>query len=117
MDGFYAYVVDKDGHVISRTDFFFESEEEAKKRARLLADGHDVELWQRDRRIATFKRLAEGQAAALTKPESPDRFAAPASPRQPGPIGVTEPEAGTESSDHEHADHRSKIPEKRPRPV
>jgi hypothetical protein len=108
MDGFYAYVVDKDGHVISRTDFFFESEEEAKKRARLLADGHDVELWQLDRRIATFKRLAEGQAAALTKPESPDRFTAKAPPRQPGSIGIAETKSRTENSDEEHTDHRNK---------
>jgi len=56
MDGFYAYIVDPNGHVISRVDLALESEEAAKERAQQLVDGHDVELWQRDRKIATFTR-------------------------------------------------------------
>jgi hypothetical protein len=56
MDGFYAYIVDPNGHVLSRVDLAFESEEAAKERAMQLVDGHDVELWQLDRKIATFTR-------------------------------------------------------------
>jgi hypothetical protein len=55
MDGFYAYIIGPDGHVINRVDLAFESEEDAAVRAKALVDGHDVELWQRDRKIATFK--------------------------------------------------------------
>jgi hypothetical protein len=56
MDGFYAYVVDQNGHVLKRIDLAFESEDAAKERAKQLMDGHDVELWQLDRKIATFTR-------------------------------------------------------------
>jgi hypothetical protein len=55
MDGFYAYIVDQEGHVINRVDLALEKEEDAAERAKGLVDGHDVELWQRDRKIATFK--------------------------------------------------------------
>jgi hypothetical protein len=33
-----------------------DSEVAAKERAKQLVDGHNVELWQRDRKIATFTR-------------------------------------------------------------
>jgi len=55
MDGFYAYIIGPDGHVINRVNLAFESEEDAAERAESLVDGHDVELWQRDRKIATFR--------------------------------------------------------------
>ena len=56
MDGFYAYIVDQEGHVINRVNLAFEKEEDAAEHAKRLVDGHDVELWQRDRKIAIFKR-------------------------------------------------------------
>jgi hypothetical protein len=55
MDGFSAYIVDQQGYVIKRVDLALEQEEDAAERAKRLVDGHDVELWQRDRKIATFK--------------------------------------------------------------
>jgi hypothetical protein len=55
MDGFYAYIIDENGHVINRVDLRFEKQEDAPERAKSLVDGHDVELWQRDRKVATFK--------------------------------------------------------------
>jgi hypothetical protein len=55
MDGFYAYIVDANGHV-RRVDLAFESEDTARERAKQLVDGHDAELWQLDRTIATFSR-------------------------------------------------------------
>jgi hypothetical protein len=55
MDGFYAYIVDREGHVINRVDMALEKEEDAAERAKRLVDRHDVVLWQRDRKIATLK--------------------------------------------------------------
>jgi hypothetical protein len=56
MDGYYAYIIGLDGHVMNRVDLAFEKEEDAIERAKQLVDGHDVELWQLDRKIATFIR-------------------------------------------------------------
>jgi glutathione peroxidase-family protein len=55
MDGFHAYIVDREGHVINRVDMALEKEEDAAERAKRLVDRHDVVLWQRDRKIATLK--------------------------------------------------------------
>ena len=54
MDGYYACIIDDDGHVINRVELAFEHEDDAVERAKGLVDGHDVELWHRDRKIATF---------------------------------------------------------------
>jgi hypothetical protein len=54
MDWYYAYIIGPDGHVIKRVNLVFEKQEDAEERARALVDGHDVELWQRDRKLATF---------------------------------------------------------------
>jgi hypothetical protein len=54
MQGFSAYIMGRDGHVQNRVDLYAEDEEEAKQQAKQLVDGHDVELWQRARKIATF---------------------------------------------------------------
>ena len=54
MNGYYAFIIGDDGHIINRVYLAFEHEEDAAERARGLVDGHDVELWQRDRKIATF---------------------------------------------------------------
>jgi hypothetical protein len=50
-----AFVVGPDGHVVDRHDLVDVDEAEARERARQLADGHDVELWQRDKKLATFR--------------------------------------------------------------
>jgi hypothetical protein len=49
-----AYVVGSDGHISMRIDLHCAHEEAAKESARQLVNGHAVELWQRDRRVATF---------------------------------------------------------------
>ena len=54
MDGYYAYIIGLDGRIINRVDLAFDNEEDAMERAQGLVDGHDVELWQRDRKIATL---------------------------------------------------------------
>jgi hypothetical protein len=55
MQDYRAYLIDRNGRILSRTDLTCRDEEAAKEQAKQLLDGHDVELWQRDRRIATFK--------------------------------------------------------------
>ena len=54
-DGYRAFLLGPDGHVFGRVDIYCDTEEEAKQRAQLLVDGHDVELWQEKRRIAVFE--------------------------------------------------------------
>jgi hypothetical protein len=56
MQEYCAYIVGPDGHILSRIDLSCANEDEAKECAVRLIDGQNVELWQRDRRIAEFKR-------------------------------------------------------------
>lgn len=43
-----------DGHILRPVELVCENDEVAKEQARKLVDGHDVELWQLDRKISTF---------------------------------------------------------------
>lgn len=61
MAEYRAYVVGPDGHVKDRVDLVCDNEEAAKERAKQLVDGHDIELWQRDQRIAIFKHEPKKQ--------------------------------------------------------
>jgi hypothetical protein len=54
MQEYSAYIIGQDGHIQQRIDLRCADENAAKEQARKLANGHDVELWQRDRQIATF---------------------------------------------------------------
>jgi hypothetical protein len=45
-----------DGHVRGRVDLQCKDDAAAKERAKQLVDGHDIELWQLDPKIATFER-------------------------------------------------------------
>jgi hypothetical protein len=54
MNEYRAYLMGPNGHIQSRVDLTCEDEEAAKEQAKQLVDGHDVELWQLDRKIATF---------------------------------------------------------------
>jgi hypothetical protein len=49
-----AYLLGPDDRIQSRVELICESEEDAKEQARQLVDGHDVELWHGDRKVATF---------------------------------------------------------------
>ena len=51
-----AYIIGPDGHVLRRIDLFCTDDDAAIRQAKQLVDGHDVELWQLDRRIAEFKQ-------------------------------------------------------------
>jgi hypothetical protein len=53
-----AYLLDSDDHIMRGVDLVCEDDEAATTEAKQLADGHDVELWQGARLVATFRRLA-----------------------------------------------------------
>ena len=55
MQGYRAYFVGPDGHVLSRVDLHCADDEEAIGLAKQVFDGRDVELWQLDRKIGTFR--------------------------------------------------------------
>jgi hypothetical protein len=56
MRNYRAYILGGDGHIVHRVDLLgCENDELATHRASLLVDGHTVELWDGDRKIATFE--------------------------------------------------------------
>ena len=55
MQEYCVYVIGPDGHFQNRIDLRCADDEAAKEYAKQLVDGHNVELWQLDRMIATFK--------------------------------------------------------------
>lgn len=56
MQEYRVYILGPDGHIKKCADVLCANEETAKESAKQLVDCQDVELWQRDRRVATFKR-------------------------------------------------------------
>jgi hypothetical protein len=54
-----VYVIGQDGRFIRSIDLSCEDDDDAIKSAKQLIDGHDLELWQRDRRIARFDSKPE----------------------------------------------------------
>jgi hypothetical protein len=56
MGQYRAYVIGDDGHIMMALDLLCADDHAAKEQALQLADGHDIELWQIDRRIAIFER-------------------------------------------------------------
>ena len=53
--GYYAYVIGDDGHVCNRIEVRCDNDDEAKRCAEQLVDGHAIELWQEARKVATFQ--------------------------------------------------------------
>jgi hypothetical protein len=54
MADYRIYVVGSDGHFINVVAIECADDAEATKRAAHLVDGHDVELWQRARKVASL---------------------------------------------------------------
>jgi hypothetical protein len=50
-----AYLIGSDGHFFKSVVLDEPDEAAAVAAAKQLVDGHDVELWQRDRKIAKFE--------------------------------------------------------------
>jgi hypothetical protein len=61
MPDYRAYLLGVDGRIQRAVYLDCEDDDSAIERAQQLVDGHDVELWQNDRKIALFDR----------KPKSP----------------------------------------------
>lgn len=62
MNGYRAYIIGSDGHILQRVDFpFCKTDEDAKNEAAKLADGHDVELWDLSRKICDYKAISSGE--------------------------------------------------------
>ena len=55
MAGYYAYLIGVDGRSHKRVAIVCDDDEEAKRFARQLVDGHAIELWHEARKIATFE--------------------------------------------------------------
>ena len=65
MAHYRAYLLDECRHVISAANLHCADDQEARERALQLVEGHDVELWQLDRRIAVFEAAkAQGSRKA-----------------------------------------------------
>jgi hypothetical protein len=54
-----AYMVGADGHFVDAVWLDCADDAEATEKAKQLVDGHDVELWQRARKIARFSHTPE----------------------------------------------------------
>jgi hypothetical protein len=55
MGEYRAYIVGEDGHICRTIALFCPDDETAKTYAKNLVVGHDIELWQRDRKIEYFQ--------------------------------------------------------------
>lgn len=49
-----AYVIGSDGRFYRSVAIDCADDAEAVERAKRFLDGHDIELWQNDRKVATF---------------------------------------------------------------
>ena len=49
-----AYLLRRNGDIALRVDLDCDDDDAAKRQAKALADGYDVELWDGTRRIETF---------------------------------------------------------------
>ena len=55
MPEYRVYIVGLHGHFVDAVLLECADDSEAMEQAKQLVDGHDVELWQRARKIAQFK--------------------------------------------------------------
>lgn len=54
MPDYRAYLIGRDGHFFNAEELVCDSDEVAIESAKQLVDGHDVELWHGNRRVARF---------------------------------------------------------------
>lgn len=54
MSDYRVYIIDDDDHIINFIEIDCADDSDAIEHAKHHLDGHDIELWQRDRRIARF---------------------------------------------------------------
>ncbi|MDA9482967.1 hypothetical protein XI07_13200 [Bradyrhizobium sp. CCBAU 11445] len=58
MREFRAYIIDGEGHITLRIDLEVQDEVEARERAKLLVDGHAVELWEGATKLDRFEPIS-----------------------------------------------------------
>jgi hypothetical protein len=58
MPYYRAYIIGRDGHFQKAVDLDCADDKAATEYAKQLVDGHDVELWQRDRKVAKLPAQA-----------------------------------------------------------
>jgi len=59
-DGEYrAYVIGPDGHFLWSNEFVAADDDAAREHAQQFVDGHDIELWNGGRFVATLKSSSE----------------------------------------------------------
>ena len=51
-----AYILDEDGHITGVHELDCANDDEAKEKAAQLLDGHDLDVWRRERHIARLTR-------------------------------------------------------------
>jgi hypothetical protein len=61
MPEYRAYVIGDDGHFFEAVPLTCVDDAEATEKVKRLVDGHDIELWQYDRKIARFDRKPKMQ--------------------------------------------------------
>jgi hypothetical protein len=54
MSDYRVYIIGDDDHITTRIELDCSDDKAAIEYAKQYIDGHDIELWQRDRRIARF---------------------------------------------------------------
>ena len=57
MPEYRAYIIGHDGHFKEAVALVCPDDDSAKEKAKQLVDGHDVEFWQRSRKIAVFSKI------------------------------------------------------------
>ena len=55
MAEYRAFIIGIDGRFLRAIELVCPNDDSAKEHARQLVDGHDVELWQGDRKITAFR--------------------------------------------------------------
>ena len=51
-----AYILDEDGRITGVHKLDCANDEEAKEKAAQLLDGHDLDVWRRERHVTRLKR-------------------------------------------------------------
>ena len=72
MGDYRAYIIGPDGHIKDRIEFWSKDDETAKKRVEQYVDGHDIELWHQDKKIAELssKTASNGADSSTAAPQS-----------------------------------------------
>ena len=73
MKEYRAFLLGQDGHVFGAEGFEASDDEDALQKAQLLADGHDVEVWELARKVGAIKSVAKTLASEGSLKDEPSR--------------------------------------------